>query len=166
MSSTPLLAGPLVTTVPFTTEWQWWAIGIAGLTIASLLATFTIATTSTRTVAIVGITMALGSTFLIGSAYVKSGTHVNEKLVAEGITESYIITSPKPREGLIVKTDPDKLCQPVSTDSPEYTGIVRGQEITFKVGITDCTENKPEIIVVDTPGQPISANQIEKDPTP
>lgn len=58
----------------------------------------------------------------------------------------------------------EELCAPVSTRSPEFTGIARGQQISFKVGITDCRSDDPtaDIIVTKTPGQAISAKSLEK----
>lgn len=62
--------------------------------------------------------------------------------------------------------DTDVLCQSVSTNSPQYTGITTdGQQVSFKVGVPDCRAENPDIqlVVTDTPGIPLTADQLRKE---
>lgn len=61
--------------------------------------------------------------------------------------------------------DVDALCAPVSTDSPELTGGVRGQQISFRVGVADCGAEQPEarIIITETPSQALDPEDLRKD---
>lgn len=58
----------------------------------------------------------------------------------------------------------EDLCEPVSTNSPEYTGITDGQQISFKVGVPDCRAETPDvqIVVTKTPGIPLTADDLRK----
>ena len=60
--------------------------------------------------------------------------------------------------------DKDDVCQPVTTESPEYTGVVDGQQISFKVGVEGCRSNTPDvqIIITATPGTPLTPDQLRK----
>lgn len=61
--------------------------------------------------------------------------------------------------------DTDALCQPANTNSPQYTGITDGQQVSFKVGVPDCRAENPDIqiVVTKTPGTPLTADQLRKE---
>ena len=86
---------------------------------------------------------------------------LNEKRVTEVISDHYRITSIEDYEGLVTK---ESLCKPVSSESPEYTGVAKGQQIRFKAGSTNCESDNPDIriIVTDTPGSTLDAENLRR----
>lgn len=86
---------------------------------------------------------------------------LNPDRVSENVSERYSITSVESRDS---KPQAERLCAPVSTDSPEFVGIAKGQEIRFKVGSANCASEHPNvtIIVTHTPGQMINADSLRK----
>lgn len=93
---------------------------------------------------------------------------LDQNRVTEVISEQYRLTSIEPaaKEGRRGPTQAD-LCAPVSPESPEYVGVVDGQQIRFKAGSTNCTRADPDvtIIVTHTPGTALSADDLRKDNT-
>lgn len=86
---------------------------------------------------------------------------LNEKRVTEAISDHYRITSIEDDEGRVTK---ESLCKPVSSESPEYTGVAKGQQIRFKAGSTNCESDNPDIriIVTDTPGSTLDAENLRR----
>lgn len=60
--------------------------------------------------------------------------------------------------------DKDDVCQSVTTESPEYTGVAEGRQISFKVGVEDCRSSVPDvqIIVTATPETRLTPDQLRK----
>lgn len=60
--------------------------------------------------------------------------------------------------------DKDDVCQSVTTESPEYTGVAEGRQISFKVGVEDCRSNTPDIqiIITATPETRLTPDQLRK----
>jgi len=96
---------------------------------------------------------------------------VDHEVLAELITERYELDAVSPADPLgeypsnrETSAQVTALCAPLSTESLEMKGITGGQQITFKVAVADCKAEKPvaEIVVTDTPGQPISAEDLER----
>lgn len=83
---------------------------------------------------------------------------VDHEQVADLVTENYRI------ETVVSTGDRGELCGPVTTSSPIYTGVVDGQQINFRVGVPDCTEESPvaEILVTAAPGLGMSAQDLER----
>lgn len=81
--------------------------------------------------------------------------------VSETVSERYNITNVENRNH---SPRAERLCAPVSTDSPEFVGVAKGQEIRFKVGSANCASEHPNvtIIVTHTPGQMINADSLRK----
>jgi hypothetical protein len=86
---------------------------------------------------------------------------LSEERVTEVISDYYRITSIEDYEGLVTK---ESLCKPVSSESPEYTGVAKGQQIRFKAGSTNCESDNPDIriIVTDTPGSTPDAENLRR----
>lgn len=94
---------------------------------------------------------------------------VHDDAIVKAITDRYAIDSVGGLDALhatLISSESaviDELCAPVSLSSPELSGVVDGQQIRFRVGITDCTgDPTAEIIVTETPGQNLMPKQLEK----
>lgn len=91
------------------------------------------------------------------------GLLLDDDRVETVISERYRITSV---EAAAESDGPTaaQLCKAVSTKSPEYIGIADGQQIRFKAGSTNCESDDPDItiIVTDTPGAALSADDLRK----
>lgn len=93
------------------------------------------------------------------------GRELDASSVNEAISEQYRITSIEPAaEENEDEPTAAQLCEPVSTKSAEYIGVADGQQIRFKAGSTNCTSDNPDItiIVTDTPGAALSADDLRK----
>lgn len=84
---------------------------------------------------------------------------IDEDALIAAIEDRYTIETIRGIEGI---DDVGGLCSPVSPDSPELTGVTDGQQISFKVGTPHCQEPVARIIVTETPGQAITADQLEQ----
>lgn len=164
--NTTVLATGVIATTPFAPEPQWGILlGIGAVLLIPAL-TNQVPTTATRITVAGGMALALVGGGALFAEYVQAGKKVDEPSVAQHITKKYRISSPAPLDGLLgdlfAKTDPDELCEPVSTDSPEYSGVASGAEIRFRVGIPDCRAPDPEIIITKTTGRTIDLDELRR----
>lgn len=104
----------------------------------------------------------IGAVVVVGESE-SDGKELNADRVNEVIEAQYRITS---SEAAAEGDGPPaaQFCEAVSTKSPEYIGIVEGQQIRFKAGSTNCESEDPDIaiIVTDTPGAALSADDLRK----
>ena len=56
----------------------------------------------------------------------------------------------------------ESLCQPVSLNSPEFEGIADGQKVTFRVGVPECDNPNPEIVITETTGHAIDVDELRR----
>lgn len=98
---------------------------------------------------------------LVAEASEDGGKELDASSVNDAISEQYRITSIEPAAD---EPTAVQLCEPVSTKSAEYIGVADGQQIRFKVGSPNCTGDNPDItiIVTDTPGAALSADDLRK----
>lgn len=131
-----------------------------------------------RNMRITGVVMmAVGLPAVIAGAVIPTGSGpvsqgISDDAVVKAITEDYKIESITGTDALMesdegnlipVGSAIDRLRAPVSPKSPQLTGVADGQQISFKVGFTDCEEDPtPEIIVTDSPDQDITADDLKR----
>lgn len=98
---------------------------------------------------------------LVAEAREDGGRELDASSVNDAISEQYRITSIEPAAD---EPTAAQMCEPVSTKSAEYIGVADGQQIRFKAGSTNCTSDNPDItiIVTDTPGAALSADDLRK----
>lgn len=167
-----LAAGPVVTGTysPDTTAWWMFVMLIAGF--FGCIATFvwTLADSDTSVVphflaATISLGMIFGGSGLVGTNRGHDYRTVDMENLATVVSDRYEIDQITLSEGSGDPADAAKtLCGPVSPDSPELIGVSEGRQITFKAGVQNCEEEDAvaEIIVTDTPGLDITAEDLEK----
>lgn len=108
-----------------------------------------------------GLTLPIIGLLMVMNGSKADGKELDASSVNDAISEQYRITSIEPAAD---EPTAAQLCEPVSTKSAEYIGVADGQQIRFKVGSPNCTGDNPDItiIVTDTPGAALSADDLRK----
>lgn len=90
----------------------------------------------------------------------KDKSRVDEAAMVDLIEETYRITA----VDINAEDTPsaEGLCQPVTLDSPEFEGISDGQKVTFRIGVPDCDTPDPEIVITETTGRAVDANDLRR----
>lgn len=88
------------------------------------------------------------------------GPQVNVAAAVNLIEENYDLTAVKATGNDAPSAE--RLCQPVSLDSPEFAGIADGQKVTFRMGVPDCDSPDPEIVITETTGHAIDLDELRR----
>lgn len=192
LTTAPILTGDITEPISTSATWIWLAISVAvlGIAIADLTITERIRRrrrkpTSSAIVHwwiglngvlfIVAFVSTVFSTINLFDPVKTDDRQIHAQAIEQAVTNTYDINTLQGVDDLVeVKKNPfgtqgpdellDQLCTEVSPDSPELTGVTKGQQISFKVGVPDCRAERPsaQIIITKTPGQAISARDLEK----
>lgn len=164
MTATVLASG-LVTETPFAPEPLWVAFFFGGALLCLPAFLNAPATGAVKAIVSVGAIVGLFGGIALAIEYAQAGDSVDETEVARSVSAAYRIDSPTPKEGGLLGLDvpdPEELCAPVSPESPEYSGVVNGSEIEFRVGFPDCDASDPHIIITNPAGSAIDVNDLRR----